>query len=183
MLTELDGISLLQSAADSGCLPNVLVITTLFNSYTGDLLSHLNIRYVIRKPCDPNATANRIHDLIQIEKPRNPQGDPKVQIAQMLHALSIPTKYNGYAYLKQAIWEMASSPGMPIVKELYPAVAKAFGCTWTQAERSIRNAISAAWKQRDEEVWRRYLKVEGSQPLRRPTNAEFIIHLSELVQL
>lgn len=183
MLTELDGISLLRAAADSGCLTNVLIVTKLFNTYAGDLMSRLNIRYVIRKPCDLQSTVERIRDLTHMERPRASLSDPKVQIAQMLHALNVPTKLNGYAYLKQAILEMAISPGMPLVKELYPAVAKTFGCTCAQAERSIRNAISAAWNHRDEETWRKYLKIDSRQPLRRPTNSEFIIQLSEQIRL
>ena len=183
MLTELDGISLLQTAAASGCLTNVLIVTNLFNTYAGDIMSHLNIRYVIRKPCDLEATVERIRDLTQVKKPHSLQSDAKSQISHMLHALSVPTKLNGYGYLRQAVLEMAISPGMPLVKELYPAVAKTFGCTCAQVERSIRNAISSAWNNRDEETWRKYLKIETSQPLHRPTNSEFIIHLAELVRL
>lgn len=183
MLTELDGISLLQTAVTSGCKTNVLVVTKLFNPYAGDLMAHLNIRYVIRKPCDPEATVDRIRDLTRFTKPQPALDDPKIQITKMLHALSVPTKLNGYTYLKQAIWEMAHCPGMPLVKELYPAVATVFGCQCHQVERSIRTAIAAAWEQRDEPVWRRYLKMEASQPLRRPTNSEFIIQLAEQVRL
>ena len=183
MLTELDGISLLQAAVASGCKANVLVITKLFNTYATDLMTHLNIRYVIRKPCDLEATVDRIRDLTRFAKPQIAPDDPKIQIAQMLHALSIPTKLNGYTYLKQAIWEMARCPGMPLVKELYPAVAGVFGCQCHQVERSIRTAIAAAWEKRDDAVWRRYLKMEASHPLRRPTNSEFIIQLAEQVHL
>lgn len=183
MLTELDGISLLQTAVASGCKTNVLVVTKLFNTYASDLMTHLNIRYVIRKPCDPEATVDRIRDLIRLTAPPHAPDDPKVQVAKMLHALSVPTKLNGYTYLKQAIWEMARSPGMPLVKELYPAVAAVFGCECHQVERSIRTAIAAAWENQDEEVWRRYLKTESSHPLRRPTNSEFIIQLAEQVRL
>ena len=183
MLTELDGISLLQAAADSGCLPDVLIVTKLFNTYAGDLISRLNIRYVIRKPCDLKATVTRIRDLTHIARPDSISSSPKDQVAQMLHALSVPTKLNGYAYLKQAVLKMAVSPGLPLIKELYPAVADTFGCSCAQVERSIRSAISAAWEKRDEALWRKYLRVESSQQLHRPTNSELITHLAEQVRL
>lgn len=63
MLPELDGISLLQSAASAGLCPMVLVTSRFYNDYILGALGELSVGYMMRKPCDIPATAARIGDL------------------------------------------------------------------------------------------------------------------------
>lgn len=182
MITELDGISLLQAAVDAGLRPNVLAVTRFYNDYTANLMGPLGIRYAIRKPCDLHATAARIRDLIHAPCQHSQAIDPRAQVTALLHALGFPAKLHGYAYLREAILEMARNPSQSITKELYPTVAVICGCTRGQVERSIRTAIASAWNKRDEQAWRKYLRTDPGSPLDRPTNGEFIIRLSEVIQ-
>ena len=59
MLPELDGISLLQSAASAGLCPMVLVTSRFYNDYILGALGELSVGYMMRKPCDIPATAAR----------------------------------------------------------------------------------------------------------------------------
>lgn len=184
MLPELDGISLLQSAASAGLCPMVLVTSRFYNDYILGALGELSVGYMMRKPCDIPATAARIGDLSRhIRAPRVTPPDPQTQVTNLLLSLNIPSKLRGYAYLREAIPRMMKDPDQPITKVLYPAVGAVFGCKGTHVERSIRSAIDTAWKQRDDRVWQRYFRVGSDGVIPRPSNAAFISRLADALRL
>ena len=157
MLPELDGISLLQSAASAGLCPMVLVTSRFYNDYILGALGELSVGYMMRKPCDIPATAARIGDLSRhIRAPLVTPPDPQTQV---------------------------KDPDQPITKVLYPAVGAVFGCKGTHVERSIRSAIDTAWKQRDDRVWQRYFRVGSDGVIPRPSNAAFISRLADALRL
>ena len=169
MLPELDGISLLQSAASAGLCPMVLVTSRFYNDYILGALP---------------ATAARIGDLSRhIRAPLVTPPDPQTQVTNLLLSLNIPSKLRGYAYLREAIPRMMKDPDQPITKVLYPAVGAVFGCKGTHVERSIRSAIDTAWKQRDDRVWQRYFRVGSGGVIPRPSNAAFISRLADALRL
>lgn len=181
MLTELDGISLLQTAAASGLKPNVLVLSSLYNPYVLGLLNRLDIQYAMRKPCDLDATVERIADLIHQTSPHASVADLRPRILSLLHALHFSVKHDGYTYLQEAIVKMAQNPGQSITKELYPAVAAICSCSAGQVERSIRTAIAAAWKATDPQQWIRIFDLDPRTVPKRPTNSEFIVSSLEVL--
>ena len=184
MLPELDGISLLQSAASAGLCPMVLVTSRFYNDYILGALGELSVGYMMRKPCDIPATAARIGDLSRhIRAPLITPPDPQTQVTNLLLSLNIPSKLRGYAYLREAIPRMMKDPDQPITKVLYPAVGAVFGCKGTHVERSIRSAIDTAWKQRDDRVWQRYFRVGSDGVIPRPSNAAFISRLADALRL
>lgn len=184
MLPELDGISLLQSAAASGICPMVLVTSRFYNDYVHESLEALNVGYMMRKPCDIPATAARIGDLSrQLHAPAVTRPDPQTNVSNMLLALGIPTKLRGYAYLREAVVLMARNPDQPITKELYPAVASLCGCKHTHVERSIRSAIETAWLHRDDRIWQMYFHPGADGIILRPSNAAFITRLADALRL
>ena len=170
MLPELDGISLLQSAASAGLCPMVLVTSRFYNDYILGALGELSVGYMMRKPCD-------------IRAPLVTPPDPQTQVTNLLLSLNIPSKLRGYAYLREAIPRMMKDPDQPITKVLYPAVGAVFGCKGTHVERSIRSAIDTAWKQRDDRVWQRYFRVGSDGVIPRPSNAAFISRLADALRL
>lgn len=175
MLPELDGISLLQAAAASGIKPNVLVVSRMFNDYTLNFLGQLGIRYAIRKPCDLQATADRIADLITQPVSHTPIGDPAPRILALLNTLRFSPKHDGYLYLQKAIAEMSYAPGQSVTKTIYPTVASLCGCSSSQVERCIRTAIGAAWKATEPQLWTETFGLDPGIPPKRPTNSEFIL--------
>lgn len=184
MLPELDGISLLQSAVAAGIRPMVLATTPFLNDYVLDSAQKLGVGYMIRKPCDIQATVARIADLSQrLQPPPVSQPDPRTTVTNLLLSLGIPTKLHGYAYLREAVLLMAKDPGQSITKELYPQVAVLCGCNAKHVERSSRNAIESAWLRRDDRIWQLYFPPGSDGIIPRPTNGAFISRLADSLHL
>ncbi len=175
MLPGLDGISILQEASRSGVRPMVLATTKFANDYVVESAARLGVGYMMVKPCDLKATAQRLQDLAEnLKTPAVARPEPRTAVSNILLALGISTKLRGYAYLREAILEMANRPGQSVTKELYPTVGKICGATRTQVERSIRSAIYKAWEHRDENIWKMYFQPVSGDRQERPTNAVFI---------
>ena len=180
MLPGLDGISLLQKAADLGIRPVVLATTRLFSDYMSQALERMGVGYVMVKPCDAGAVVARVGDLTKsgnVTLFTNP--DPRVLISNVLRELGIPTKLRGYSYLREAIETYAADPSQTITKELYSAVAVRYNATVTQVERAIRTAIEYAWDHGDRRAWQRYFAVGEHDMAGRPTNGAFVSCLAD----
>lgn len=97
------------------------------------------------------------------------------QVRQMLLELGVPIHRSGFRQLCAAVSLCAAAPGISITKELYPRIAKQFGqADWRNTEHTIRNAISAAWRNRTPAVWEAYFPHYD----RCPTNKQFISMLA-----
>lgn len=177
MLPELDGITLLETAAAEGLRPVVFVATPLVNQYVLDSAQRLGIGYLVRKPCDVQAIAARIDDLSKMLHPPVPKQNDRELVSDLLLSLGLVPKYDGYDYLLEAILRLDREPGQAFTKVLYPAVGKQFCCSGSQVERSIRNALDAAWKRRDDAIWQQYFPPSG----RRPTASAAITRLTEVL--
>lgn len=184
MLPGLDGISLLQWTADNGYRPIVLATTRFASDYVLESVNRLGVGYLMMKPCDLRATAARLGDLTTRMNPPKPESsDTRTQVSNLLMTLGISTKLRGYGYLREAVLLRAGAPGQSITKILYPEVAKLCGCEAVHVERSIRSAITAAWENRDEQIWRLYFQPDTTGVIPRPTNGSFISRLAERLQL
>lgn len=185
MLPGLDGITLLQRAVEAGLRPMVLATTRFHNDYVIETSQGLGVGYIMVKPCDLRATVARLADLSQrIHPVRVARPDARTDVSNTLLALGIPTRLKGYAYLREAILQMARNPRQSITKELYPAVAAAFKTENSRidkmhVERSIRSAIGVAWKNRDERLWAMYFPSGGDGSCRCPSNGAFVSRLAE----
>jgi len=178
MLPELDGLSLLERACADGIRPMVLAATPILSSYVNSCAQRLGIEYLVRKPCDIDAIASRIRDLSQRLKAA-PSTDPASYVTGQLLSLSISTKHNGFAYLREAVLLMSKDPSQSVTKVLYPAIAHAFGCNKENVERSIRTALDSAWDRGDRQLWRKFFP-DAEQ---RPSNAVFISRITEALLL
>ena len=184
ILPEIDGITLLEQSRMENILPMVLVTTRYDTDYVLDTMARLGVAYVMRRPCEIPAAAARIRDLSRkLEPPVFSLPDPQTQVPNLLLRLGIPTRLKGYQQARVAILKMAEEPDMAITKELYPAVAEACGGDRDHVERTIRSAITAAWKKRDEQVWGQYFLPGPDGTVPKPTNGEFITRLAECLRL
>ena len=180
LLPGLDGISLLQKAAEYDLHPVVLATTRMLSDYMSQTLQKMGVGYVMVKPCDAGAVAARLTDLSQnVKIPLFANPDIRTTISNILLNLGIPTKLKGYGYLREAIRIFAENPDQTITKELYSEVANRCNATVTQVERSIRTAIETAWEHQDNRVWSRYFPGENSGS--RPTNGEFVARLADFL--
>lgn len=179
MLPGLDGISLLQRAAQRGINPMVLATTVYTNDYIEESLGLLGVGYFVVKPCDINGTADRIRDLSR----RLNRPDPKVRIVKILNDMGFRSKYQGRICLCEAIALMCKDRRQAITKEIYPAVGRCLGISGKQVERSIRSAAEIAWVARDEQIWKKYLPAGEALREKKPTNGELICALADYILL
>ena len=183
MLPGLDGISLLQWAAEWDIRPMVLATSRFVNDYVAGEMSRMGVGYLMLKPCDLSATVARVSDLGQRLRPVLVTApEPSSQASNLLLTLGVPTKLRGYAYLREAVLLMAENPSQSLTKVLYPEIARRCGCAAMHVERGIRSAVAAAWSTRDESIWRLYFQPDASGTIPRPTNAAFISRLADSIR-
>ena len=179
MLPELDGISFLQRLAEQNAMPVVLATSRFINDYVLEASVRYGVAYLVSKPCDIRATAARVRDLATRMKPVVlARPDNKTVVRNVLLSLSFPPKLRGFTYLQEAVLELMEHPGQMVTKELYPTVGKRCYASKEQVERSIRSAIAAAYKVRNEQIWRQYFASDSNVELSRPTNGAFIMTLA-----
>lgn len=179
MLPGLEGISVLQRAAESGIEPMVLATTRYFNDYVSEAVSRFNVGYVMVKPCDVQAATARLLDLTERFKEQPvAQPDSRTMVSNMLLMLGVATNLRGYSYLRDAILIELQEPGQQVTKTLYPDVGKPYGASGAQVERSIRTAIEKAWLRRNDGHWRQYFPVDATGTVPKPSNAVFISALA-----
>lgn len=178
MLPELDGISLLQTAAREGQTPMVLAITDLVSEYILEAIRQLGIGYLMRKPCDVQATAARVGDLRQLLHPQAAIQDTYSRTGDVLISMGFLPKHNGYHYVRECIVRCARHPGQSVTKILYPEVGAQFHAESTSVEHSIRTALSYAWKHGNPQVWAAYFPDLD----RCPSNAVFISRMAESIR-
>lgn len=184
LLPELDGISLLHTAAAEGIVPHVLGLTRFASAYVMESAERLGVTYLMMKPCEAEAVCARLKDLSRYTRP-DPvvQPDIRATVSNVLLALRIPTKLRGYVCAREAILYLMRSPGMSVTKELYPAVAALCDGTPTQVERAIRGAIQAGWAMGPGDAWERFFNRRSEGSGHRPSNAEFLSRIADYLSL
>lgn len=183
MLPGYDGLSLLQWSREQGCNPRVLATTRFWSEYVVERAQFLGVRYLMREPCSISALSARISDLLSRECPEEiPHRETEGGVRPLLSALGVSGKLRGCTYLRHAIPLFAADPLQSVTKVLYPQVAKKCGCAPSHVERSIRSAIEAAWKRRDENIWKLYFATDETGNVIRPTNGTFIARLAQQLE-
>ena len=112
-LPELDGITMLEMAVAHDIRPVVLAVSPLFTSYAFDVAESLGIGYMIRKPCHVQTVVARMLDL---KRRLKPVWASREQISRFLLWLGVPTGYDGYEPLVEALVLLAEDPRQPITK-------------------------------------------------------------------
>ena len=179
MLPEIDGLTLLQRFADQNIHPAILVTTLIYSEYVINALANLGVSYMIPKPCQASAVAERVRELGSL--PPLPSSLPRESLDEILLRLGFSRKLSGTRYLQQAIRLFAKDPQQMLTKELYTGVGQLFHASSSQVERAIRNAIASAWSSRDDRIWLRFFPTGENGMVRRPTNGELITRLSEFI--
>lgn len=179
MLPYKDGLMVLQQANYHP--PVIMAITTHMGAYVEHAIMTLGIDYTMISP-SVEAVVLRLRDLLrQYDTPPDSM-DVEGWTIHHLHLLNIPTHLDGYRQLCLALPMYARNPQQLMTKELYPAVARLCGCKdGRSVEHSIRKAIQAAWKHRDNAIWRKYFAFGPQRTIPCPTNKEFLCSLAEIL--
>lgn len=172
ILPELDGLSLLQSAAVLEYRPKVLVVTRLYTEYVLDAAEALGIKYVMRKPCSIANTAARIRSICA--ESSRPKPDIDVLLQKLLKEHSVPDKLDGYTFIYRSLPVLMDEPTACLAEKVYPLVCRNTRFSEDNVARSIRTAIEAAWDQRDPAVWEKLFP----DCKKRPANRVFLTRLA-----
>lgn len=84
----------------------------------------------------------------------------------------------GTAYIRGAVKRY--TPGMAMVKELYPGLARAVGSTGPRVERLMRHSIEKAWGRNDFHVQQKYFGWSVDPERGKPTVGEYVARLHRL---
>ena len=195
MLPKLDGVSVLKAAAELERRPVSVVLASYSSDYINTILAELGTEYVIRRPCDLRAVADRLREIraAVFERGRTAisrgqaASDVNVEamVTSIIHEIGVPAHIKGYQYMREAIMIAVNDMDAinSITKVLYPQVAKTFQTTSSRVERAIRHAIEVAWDRGDIETLQRFFGYTVSNAKGKPTNSEFIALIADKLQL
>ena len=179
MLPHIDGIRVLQETAFHP--PVILAITMHMSHYVEQSVTALGIDYTMIAP-SVNTVVLRLKDLLKQYAAPEETSDLSTITAHHLHLLGIPAHLDGYRQLCIAIPSFCKNPQQLLTKELYPEVAQLCGSSDSRSvEHSIRKAIQAAWRHKDNAIWRKYFTLGTNGLIHCPTNKEFICRLAEVI--
>ena len=171
--------------------PVMMVLTGFMNHFVSEKIAALGVRYVITKPCRPDAVVGRLHEVLEAEKSvltvtaRREEVNVEAMVTSVIHEIGVPAHIKGYQYLREAIKIAVGDMEVinAITKVLYPQVAKTFATTPSRVERAIRHAIEVAWDRGDLETLQRFFGYTVNSAKGKPTNSEFIALVADRLQL
>lgn len=109
-----------------------------------------------------------------------PESDPAQQedpVHRVLFEIGIPENTRGFKYAQLAL-EIGGIERGAVTKVLYPEIAKAFGTTMVNVEKSVRTAIERAWERGVPPEYRAYFQ----HAYERPSNLTFLQTVAEIVR-
>ena len=190
MLSKQDGISVLKSMERMDRKPAVLATSGFVTEYVASAAANLGVRYLMLKPCDMAAVAERLEEIrggenLRMNARRNDKTSIETLVTGIIHEIGVPAHIKGYQYLREAIIIAVNDMDVinAITKVLYPQVAKTFQTTPSRVERAIRHAIEVAWDRGDLDTLQRFFGYTVSNTKGKPTNSEFIALIADKLQL
>ena len=191
MLSKQDGIAVLKAIAGMEHKPITLATSAFVTEYVSTAVANLGVRYLMLKPCDMTALADRLEEIRGGESLRRPvsrrpdKNGIEALVTGIIHEIGVPAHIKGYQYLREAIIIAVNDMDVinAITKVLYPQVAKTFQTTPSRVERAIRHAIEVAWDRGDLDTLQRFFGYTVSNTKGKPTNSEFIALIADKLQL
>jgi two-component system response regulator (stage 0 sporulation protein A) len=190
VLSNLDGLELLEQASELECRPVVLVLSSFIRGGMVNQAAALGADYFMTKPCRSASVIERIRQLCWDPELARDVGvvgrqGLETQVTSIIHEIGVPAHIKGYQYLREAILIAVDNMDVinAVTKVLYPEVAKRFGTTASRVERAIRHAIEVAWDRGDLETLQKYFGYTVSNAKGKPTNSEFIAMIADRISL
>ena len=191
MLAKKDGLSVLKAISAMERKPAVLATTGFITEYVAAAAANLGVQYLMLKPCDMTAVAERLEEIrggqSSVRSQSRPSGKNSIEamVTSIIHEIGVPAHIKGYQYLREAIIIAVNDMDVinAITKVLYPQVAKTFQTTPSRVERAIRHAIEVAWDRGDLDTLQRFFGYTVSNTKGKPTNSEFIALIADKLSL
>ena len=190
MLAKQDGLSVLKAIASMERKPAVLATSRFITDYVASAAANLGVQYLMLKPCDMTAVAERLEEIrggenLRMPPRRTDKTSIETMVTGIIHEIGVPAHIKGYQYLREAIIIAVNDMDVinAITKVLYPQVAKTFQTTPSRVERAIRHAIEVAWDRGDLDTLQRFFGYTVSNTKGKPTNSEFIALIADKLSL
>lgn len=175
LLPEIDGLSLLEQAGKEHLPKKILAVTPHISSYVFASARRLDISYVVYLPCCMEALKSRVLDLADANIRPEISATEWCFVSSLLEKLKLPADLHGYPYMLDGILLAGDDSLKAVTKEIYPALARQYGCSEKSVEHSIRNALEQHWPNRDREIWNLYFP----GLTQRPSNREFLFRMAQ----
>ena len=171
-LPDTDGLSLLQALNDR-LPPVVLALTAFYSPYVLQAAEALGVGYVLRYPFAPHIFYDRLEDMFR--KFEAPVPDTAEAPARYhLKRLGI-SRGKGYRRMLSIFPGFDPDAEHNLFSDFYLDLAKAESVSPYAIDNSIHRAISQAYENRTDAIWREYFPDTS----RCPTNKEFLTALAE----
>lgn len=112
------------------------------------------------------------------------QGDVQAAILLVLMELGIPEQYDGFYYLRRAVYLKYKNESMNlntiqqrISEECGPGTASG------QIHQAINAAIGQGWNHGDPEAWNYYVRGAGTEQMHKPTINALVCRLARVIEL
>lgn len=184
LLPNLDGIGLIRKLHQHNLHPRIVVVSGFYNSDTAAILAQHGVGRFLPMPCDLDEivifAANCRNVKINHHVPRSYEAE----ITDALLSCGVMPNLRGYRLLRSAVRIVIEDRDNlhGITKILYPDLAKLHNTSAKSVERSIRNAIDAAWRSCDTAKRRAHFGMYAPLLESKPTNSEFISLLADFVE-
>lgn len=162
LLPGLDGISLLKNVNELSSPPVTLCCTRFYSDVAMEAIRAYGASYILYKPIDANALHTSIVSSTHLRKKmlkmnhamltQNADNDKlRLYIRNYIVGLGIPSKLLGCTYLTEAV--LLAKRDITLIRNLshglYHEISQIMRTTPSCVERSIRNAISNAYSDRN----------------------------------
>lgn len=146
MLSEVDGLALLEALARERRLPPVLVVTSFVSPYLERFGQRLGVVYIIRKPCHVQNVEARVTNILENAHLLQPQATALDVLEGLLASLGILPSGERYNILVETILQLSQDPTQGICKEIYPLIARRHQSSPTAIESSIRRMVEDSFQ-------------------------------------
>lgn len=181
MLTEFDGLSVLDRISSVTPYPIVIATSMFISNYVAVSAMNLGVRHLIKKPCDVESVAASVERACRILPRKGPEFDRRCLIANTLHDVGIPANLKGYVYLIEALDHTIANPGatFAMTQSIYAPIAAQYSVNPKQVCRAISRVIKTAWERSDLDTLQSYFGYTVSNSRGMPTNSEFVSIIGE----
>lgn len=187
IMPEMDGIAILERMKEEGIKKHIIILTSYKKEYTIKAVSEYNIDYYMLKPFNISSLEKRILEIASYSKDEidNKNQELQLKISDMLHKLGMPSHIKGYQYIRDSIILAYNDSDLfkGITKEIYPEIANRYDTTSSRVERAIRHAIEISWNRGDYQLMDKYFGNSIDYEKSKPTNAEFIMTLTDRLKI
>lgn len=143
------------------------------------------MRYIVAETREEkNLAISEIKKIMDCPTKKGKIANVEEIIESILTEIGMPCHLIGYNYIICAIKVAIENPEIlnKVTHVFYPTIAKEYETTGQRIESGIRHAIECTWDRADFDVIKKYFGNTISSSKGKPTNAEFIARMANIVK-